>query len=79
MEQSGAGTLYAFTVAWHPHARRERLRAVHPGGREQPGTGGVRIIGNLVDVRPSEVAIGMKVHLLARHPRRRQRADVLPG
>jgi uncharacterized OB-fold protein len=34
-----------------------------PAVVELPDTGGVRMIGNLVDVRPSEVQIGMPVQL----------------
>jgi len=64
MEQSGAGTLYSFTVAWHPLMPDVSDSVPYiPAVVELPGTGGVRIIGNLVDVRPSEVVIGMKLHL----------------
>ena len=64
IEQSGAGTLYSFTVAWHPLMPDVSDSVPYiPAVVELPGTGGVRIIANLVDVRPSEVVIGMKVHL----------------
>jgi uncharacterized OB-fold protein len=62
---------FSYTVAWHP-----LLPEVHesvpyiPAVVELPDTGGVRLIANLVDVRPSEVRIGMDLELVWRdvHP-----------
>jgi uncharacterized OB-fold protein len=36
---------------------------------ELPDTGGIRVIGNMVDVRPSEVHIGLDVELVWRDVR----------
>ena len=71
VEQSGRGVCFSYTVAWHP-----LLPEVHesvpyiPAVVELPDTGGVRLIANLVDVRPSEVRIGMDLDLVWRdvHP-----------
>jgi hypothetical protein len=71
VEQSGRGVCFSYTVAWHP-----LLPEVHesvpyiPAVVELPDTGGVRLIANLVDVRPSEVRIGMDLELVWRdvHP-----------
>jgi uncharacterized OB-fold protein len=70
VEQSGHGTVYSYTVVWHP-LLPEVAGAVPyvPAVVELPDTGGVRIVGNLVDVRPSEVRIGCDVELVWRDVR----------
>ncbi len=62
IEHDGRGTIYSFTVIRH---------AVIPDVRdalpfvaavvELPGTGGCRLVGNVVGVRPEEVRIGHDV------------------
>ena len=67
VEQSGRGTLYSYTVAWHPLLPEVSDSVPYiPAVVELPDTGGVRLIANLVDVRPSEVQIGMALELVWR-------------
>ena len=67
VEQSGRGSLYSYTVAWHPILPDVSDSVPYiPAVEEQPDTGGVRVIANLVDVRPSEVRIGMDLELVWR-------------
>jgi len=67
VEQSGRGTLYSYTVAWHPLLPDVSDSVPYiPAVVELPDTGGVRLIANLVDVRPSEVRIGMDLELVWR-------------
>lgn len=67
VEQTGHGTLYSFTIAWHPILPDVSDSVPYvPAVVELPNTGGVRIIGNLFDVTPSQVVIGMKVELVWR-------------
>lgn len=67
VEQSGRGTLYSYTVAWHPLLPEVSDSVPYvPAVVELPGTGGVRLIANLVDVRPSEIRIGMDLALVWR-------------
>jgi uncharacterized OB-fold protein len=64
VEHDGAGTMYSFTVIRH---------AVIPDVRdalpfvaavvELPGTGGCRLVGNVVDCAPEDVRIGASVTL----------------
>jgi len=67
VEQSGRGTVYSYTVAWHPLLPDVSDSVPYiPAVVELPDTGGVRVIGDLVDVRPSEVHIGMDVEVVWR-------------
>lgn len=67
VEQSGRGILYSYTVAWHPILPDVSDSVPYiPAVVELPDTGGVRVIANLVDVRPSEVRIGMDLALVWR-------------
>lgn len=67
VEQSGRGTLYSYTVAWHPLLPDVSDAVPYiPAVVELPDTGGVRLIANLVDVRPSQVRIGMDLELVWR-------------
>lgn len=71
VEQPGRGTLYSYTVAWHPLLPDVGDSVPYiPAVVELPDTGGVRLIANLVDLRPSEVRIGMDLTLVWRdvHP-----------
>jgi uncharacterized OB-fold protein len=66
VEQEGRGTLYSYTVAWHPLLPDVSDAVPYiPAVVELPDTG-VRIVANLVDVRPSEVRIGMALALVWR-------------
>lgn len=67
IEQPGRGTVYSYTVAWHPLLPDVSDSVPYvPAVVELPDTGGVRLIANLVDVCPSEVRIGMDVELVWR-------------
>ena len=51
VEQTGHGTLYSFTIAWHPILPDVSDSVPYvPAVVELPNTGGVRIIGNLFDL-----------------------------
>jgi len=70
VEQPGRGTVYSYTVAWHPLLPDVRGSVPYiPVVVELPDTGGVRLVGDMVDVRPSEVHIGMEVELVWRDVR----------
>jgi uncharacterized protein len=64
IEQPGDGTIYAFTIIRHavipPVADALPLIAVIV---ELPGTGGCRLVGNVVDAEPDAVAIGLPVRV----------------
>ena len=67
VEQAGRGVLYSYTVAWHPLLPDVSDSVPYiPAVVELPDTGGVRLVANLVDVRPSEVRIGMDLELVWR-------------
>jgi hypothetical protein len=67
VEQPGRGTLYSYTVVWHPLLPQVSDAVPYiPAVVELPDTGGVRLIGNLVEVRPSQVRIGMELELVWR-------------
>ena len=52
---------------WHPLLPEVSDSVPYiPAVVELPDTGGVRLIANLVDVRPSEVRIGMDLELVWR-------------
>jgi len=70
VEQQGRGTVYSFTVVWHPLLPDVADSVPYvPAIVELPDTGGIRVIGNMVDVRPSEVHIGLDVELVWRDVR----------
>jgi uncharacterized protein len=64
IEQDGAGEIYSFTVIRHavipPVAAALPLIAAVV---ELPGTGGCRMVGNVVDAAPADVAIGRPVRI----------------
>jgi uncharacterized OB-fold protein len=70
VEQPGRGTVYSFTVVWHP-VLPDMADAVPyvPAVVSLPDAGGVRVVGSMVDVRPSEVHIGLDVELVWRDVR----------
>jgi uncharacterized OB-fold protein len=64
VEHDGNGELYSFTVVRHaviPDVR-DALPVI-AAVVELPGTGGCRVIGNVVDCEPSDVKIGLPVRL----------------
>ena len=64
VEHDGAGTVYSFTVI--RHAVIPQVRDALPliaAVVELPGTGGCRLIGNVVDCEPQAVRIGAPVTL----------------
>ena len=64
VDHDGAGTVYSFTVI--RHAVIPQVRDALPliaAVVELPGTGGCRLIGNLVDCEPEAVRIGAPVTL----------------
>ena len=64
VDHDGAGTIYSFTVI--RHAVIPQVRDALPliaAVVELPGTGGCRLIGNLVDCEPEAVRIGAPVTL----------------
>jgi uncharacterized OB-fold protein len=61
----GRGALYSYTVV--RHAVIPEVAAALPvivGVVELPGTGGVRLVGNVVDCAPEAVAIGAAVEVV---------------
>lgn len=62
IEHDGAGEIYSFTVVRHAviPAVKEALPFV-AAVVELPGTGGCRLVGNVVDCEPDAVAIGAPV------------------
>jgi uncharacterized OB-fold protein len=64
VDHDGAGTVYSFTVI--RHAVIPQVRDALPliaAVVELPGTGGCRLIGNVVDCEPEAVRIGAPVTL----------------
>jgi uncharacterized OB-fold protein len=64
VDHDGAGTVYSFTVI--RHAVIPQVRDALPliaAVVELPGTGGCRLIGNVVDCEPQAVRIGAPVTL----------------
>src|SRR5262245_50181837 len=64
VEQSGDGEIYSFTVIRHPVIPNvaDALPLV-AAVVELPDTGGCRLVGNVVDVDPADVAIGLPVRV----------------
>lgn len=65
VEHDGRGEIYSFTVARHPVIPDVAPAVPYvPAVVELHGTGGVRIIGSVVDVDPDSVRIGLPVQLV---------------
>jgi len=64
VEQSGDGEIYSFTVIRHPVIPNvaDALPLV-AAVVELPDTGGCRVVGNIVDVDPADVTIGLPVRV----------------
>jgi uncharacterized OB-fold protein len=70
VEQPGRGTLYSYTVVWHPLLPDLAHSVPYvPAVVELPGTNGCRLVGAMVDVAPADVRIGMEVELVWRDVR----------
>ena len=70
VEHDGRGTVYSFTVIWHPLLPDVADSVPYvPAVVELPGTNACRLVGDVIDVRPSEVHIGMDVELVWRDVR----------
>jgi uncharacterized OB-fold protein len=70
VEQPGRGTVYSFTVVWHPLLPDLADSVPYaPAVVSLPDAGGVRVVGAMVGVRPSEVHIGLEVELVWRDVR----------
>lgn len=64
VDHDGRGTIYSFTVV--RHAVIPEVAASLPlvaAVVELPGTGGCRLVGNVVDASPDDVRIGLPVEL----------------
>ena len=64
VEHDGAGEIYSFTVIRHaviPDVR-DALPVI-AAVVELPGTGGCRVVGNVVDCEPGDVRVGLPVTL----------------
>ena len=62
-EVSGRGEVYTFTIVHRPIAAGQELPFV-VAVIALEGSGGLRMISNLVDVDPAEIEIGMPVELV---------------
>ncbi|HZP27506.1 MAG TPA: OB-fold domain-containing protein [Acidimicrobiia bacterium] len=70
LETPGRGTVYSFTVVWHPLLPDLGDAVPYvPAVVTLPDAGGVRLVGGMVGVRPSEVRIGLEVELVWRDVR----------
>jgi uncharacterized OB-fold protein len=64
VEQSGRGTVYAFTVVWHPLLPDLADTVPYvPAVVELPDTNGCRLVGAMNGVNTTDVHIGMDVQL----------------
>jgi uncharacterized OB-fold protein len=70
VEQSGRGTVYSFTVVWHPLLPDLADSVPYvPAVVSLADAPGVRVVGGMVDVRPSGMRIGLDVELVWRDVR----------
>lgn len=70
VEQSGRGTVYSFTIVWHPLLPDLADSVPYvPAVVELPDTNGCRLVGAMVDARPSDMHVGMEVELVWRDVR----------
>jgi uncharacterized OB-fold protein len=64
-ELPGRGSVYSFTVVWHaPHPELQALTPYAGGIIELDGAEGARLFGNIVDINPQEVVVGLPVHVV---------------
>jgi uncharacterized OB-fold protein len=70
VEQPGRGTVYSFTIVWHPLLPDLADSVPYvPAVVELPDTNHCRLVGAMVDVELSDVRIGMDVELVWRDVR----------
>jgi uncharacterized protein len=70
VEHDGHGAVYAYTVIWHPLLPDVADSVPYvPAVVELPNTNACRVVGAMIDVRPSEVHIGLEVELVWRDVR----------
>ena len=70
VELAGRGTVYSFTVVWHPLLPDFADSVPYvPAVVELPDTNGCRLIGAMVDVETENVKVGMSVELVWRDVR----------
>jgi uncharacterized OB-fold protein len=70
IEHDGNGALYSFTVIHHPLLPELADSVPYvPAVVELPGTSGCRLVGALIDVKLSDVRVGMDVELVWRDVR----------
>jgi uncharacterized OB-fold protein len=63
-EVSGTGTVFSYTIAAHPtHAALKGHGPYNIAVVHLDGAGDVRLVSNVMDVPPEEMAIGMRVRL----------------
>ena len=67
VEQGGRGTVYSYTVVWHPLLPDVADSVPYaPAVVELPDTNACRLIGAMTDVRSSDLHVGMDVELVWR-------------
>jgi uncharacterized OB-fold protein len=70
VELEGRGTVYSFTVVWHPLLPDFADSVPYvPAVVELPDTNGCRLIGAMADVATEDVKVGMEVELVWRDVR----------
>jgi uncharacterized protein len=70
VEQPGRGTVYSFTIVWHPLLPDLADSVPYvPAVVELPDTDHCRLVGAMVDVELADVRIGMDVELVWRDVR----------
>lgn len=70
VELEGRGTVYSFTVVWHPLLPDFADSVPYvPAVVELPDTNGCRLIGAMVDVETEDVKVGLPVELVWRDVR----------
>jgi len=64
VEHDGRGTVYAFTVVWHPLLPDLADTVPYaPAVVELPGTNGCRLVGAMTGAKPTDVHVGLDVRL----------------
>jgi len=70
VEQDGRGTVYSFTIVWHPLLPDFADSVPYvPAVVELPGTNGCRLVGAMTDVTTDAMKVGMEVELVWRDVR----------
>jgi uncharacterized OB-fold protein len=60
----GTGCVFSYTVAWHPvHPSQQGRTPYNVVVVHLDYAGDVRLVSNLMDVKPEDLAIGMRVRL----------------